>query len=253
MRPFIQSASVFLTVLSALLVSAPAESAEAAALRQPPSSAEKEVLALEATLRGDPDPVEALAAVLRLRELVTEVSDLTRLREILLRPALSRKFHGEVRALARLTLAEIEWRRGRRPKAERWVRGLDPITRGLFIGPFDNTSGRGFETVYPPEEEVLAGKEPDFGTDYAGKDHPVRWRRLPPVSPLGRVDLRTLLSPADEVVVYVRTVVRARRATTATLRLGTPGPTRVWLNGERSSNPMRTIPRASTSTPPPSS
>ncbi len=222
-----------LACLLSLWVALPLYAGNTPALQPPPSAAEREVEAIAEALSGTIGDVEALTLVFRLRELVNKVSDLARLREVLLGPALSRHMHGEVKALARLTLAEIEWRRGRRPKAQRWIRGLDLLTQALFVGPFDNTGGGGFDTVFPPEEEVLRGEEPDLSVEYEGKAHPVHWRRLPPVAPLGYVDLDSVVTPSDEVVVYVRAVIHSSESQSASLRLGTPGPSRAWLNGRQ--------------------
>ena len=42
-----------------------------------------------------------------------------------------------------------------------------------YLGPFDNTNGKGFDAVYPPEKEI------DLKKTYAGKDgHPISWKEF---------------------------------------------------------------------------
>ena len=146
--------------------------------------------------------------------------------------AVSRRAEGEVRAYARLDLAGVEWRRGRRPRAERWIRSLGLVTSGLVIGPFPNDNGAAYDQVLPPEKAALAGVGPDAAKAVAGKDRPVRWRVLPKVFPLGYVDLSSLVSPSSQVALYVRVVLEAPKDLGAVLRLGTPGATKVWVDGK---------------------
>jgi hypothetical protein len=97
-----------------------------------------------------------------------------------------------------------------------------------LIGPFDNERGAGFQRELPPEKGVRLDAEVE------GKKRPVRWRRLPVrAAPGGRVDVDALVRPNDQVLCYFTTVLHARQATDALLRLGCEESFVVWLNGTR--------------------
>src|SRR5690606_13249469 len=49
---------------------------------------------------------------------------------------------------------------------------LGLITRWHVIGPFDNSGGKGFNQVYPPEVEI------DLSKSYEGKEGSVEWQEL---------------------------------------------------------------------------
>jgi hypothetical protein len=111
------------------------------------------------------------------------------------------------------------------------------------VGPFDNPAGKGYETVYPPEDRAdpTAALEGKFGT--------VEWRPVSTTDPLGLVDINRVYpppAPADtatpaaadapkeglkEVVAYARAEFDAPRAEDVELRLGTKNAWKVWVNG----------------------
>jgi len=97
------------------------------------------------------------------------------------------------------------------------------------IGPFGD--GRGsFGVAFPPESEQGSGI-PDGARGYAGKERDVSWRRAEGAVYRGALHLDALLRPETEAVGYVLAFVKVARATDAALRLGSPGPVKVWCNG----------------------
>jgi hypothetical protein len=96
------------------------------------------------------------------------------------------------------------------------------------IGPFDNTKGAGFATVYPPEERV------DLAAPVAGRDGPVSWKPLVTTDAYGMVDLNPTY-PAEgglkEVLAYAFTEYEAAEARDAELRLGCKNAWKIWHNG----------------------
>jgi hypothetical protein len=96
------------------------------------------------------------------------------------------------------------------------------------IGPFDNKEGRGFATVYPPEERV------DLAAPVAGRDGPVSWKPLVTADAYGMVDLNPTY-PAEgglkEVLAYAFTEYDAAEARDAELRLGCKNAWKIWHNG----------------------
>src|SRR4029079_16848239 len=64
------------------------------------------------------------------------------------------------------------------------------ITRWLVIGPFDNSNGIGFATVYSPEKAI------DLKCGAVGKDgQKVGWKEIVTEEPLGMVDFNKAIGP----------------------------------------------------------
>jgi hypothetical protein len=118
------------------------------------------------------------------------------------------------------------------------------IMRWKVIGPFDNTAGIGFDTVYPPEREV------DLDGIYQGKTGKVRWFDHVTRDPYGIVDLNGVFgrpkSPDGSkyldspealrqhkgVIAYAYTEFFCERQRDVELRLGCINGSKLWLNGE---------------------
>lgn len=101
------------------------------------------------------------------------------------------------------------------------------LDKWYVIGPFDNTGGRGFATVYPPEQEIALNKE------YVGKNnHRVRWRELAAAD--GQV--HSLLPHFPEktaAVAYLYRAIHSPGALQLPIWLGSDDTLTVWLNGEK--------------------
>ena len=115
----------------------------------------------------------------------------------------------------------------RRARPTRLRASLGLLSHAFVIGPFGE--GRAsLSTTFPPEKEPAP---PALGARYPGKAHEVGWRLADAAVRDGVFYLDGLLRPADQAVAYVVTFVRSDRDRPAALRLGSPGPVKVWVNG----------------------
>ena len=95
------------------------------------------------------------------------------------------------------------------------------------IGPFDNTGGRGFDAVYPPEKEVdLKKSYPGKGTERAV------WKEFTAFR-VGQINNLKRFSESDASCLYLYTEVRAEEVVELPVSLGSDDTLTVWLNGER--------------------
>jgi hypothetical protein len=108
--------------------------------------------------------------------------------------------------------------------------GSQPLAFGkwYYLGPFDNSGGRGFATVYPPEKEIAPSKK------YQGKngDEAV-WREGKFTD--GEVNNLFLFRPENNVqsVIYLYREIECTTAQDVPLSLGSDDTLTVWLNGKQ--------------------
>jgi len=134
-----------------------------------------------------------------------------------------------VAAQASYLLSLEEDHAGQHEQADARRRRLGLLRDFWVLGPFDAQGRSGLERVYPPE---LALPDPRGSQCHRGKTHEVCWRRTSAdVAPQGAVVLGGLLRPDNDAVAYALAYLRSDRARWATLRLGSPGPIKAWLNG----------------------
>ncbi|MCA9245622.1 MAG: hypothetical protein KDA42_00875 [Planctomycetales bacterium] len=100
------------------------------------------------------------------------------------------------------------------------------VTKWHLIAPFDNTAGKGYEAVYPPEHEI------DLAAEYDGKEQKVRWVEAASDDPYGIVDLATTLSKFKGAVCYATTEISSPAAQTVDFRLGCINACKLWVNGD---------------------
>ena len=100
------------------------------------------------------------------------------------------------------------------------------LTHWKVIGPFDNTGGKGFATVFPPEKQV------DLAAEYDGKAGKVRWSDHTTPDELGMVNINPIYGALKEVTAYAYTEFVSDKAQPAELRLGCKNAWKVWLNGK---------------------
>jgi hypothetical protein len=100
------------------------------------------------------------------------------------------------------------------------------LTQWKLIGPFDNTGGKGFATVFPPEKAI------DLAAEYDGKSGKVRWSDHVTKNEFGMVDINTVYQPLKAVTAYAYTEFFSDKARPAELRLGCKNAWKVWLNGK---------------------
>ena len=145
-----------------------------------------------------------------------------------------------VAARARDWLAERAEAEGDAAEAARLRGALGVLTHMWVVGPFGE--GRsGFGVAFPPEVAELAeltehdgqvsARPPDAHRAMPGKERPVSWRRAENASLRGALELEALLRPVAEGTAYLLAFVHVEAARPVALRLGTPGPAKVWCNG----------------------
>jgi tetratricopeptide (TPR) repeat protein len=179
-----------------------------------------------AALERDRASARAIVPLAELHALEESLPDLAALARTYAFVADDRGAHPEIRALARQRLAEVERSRGNLRRAAVHVRRLGFVTDWTAIGPFDGEGRSGFDATFPPEQAI------DLSGRYAGKAREVAWRTLPPTAVVdGFVHLGAALRPARDVVAYALATVDAPRDGRATIRLGSSGAAKVWVNG----------------------
>ena len=97
-----------------------------------------------------------------------------------------------------------------------------------YAGPFDNPGGRGFDTVYPPENGV------DLSKEYVGKNgEKVVWRKGN--FPDGKVNNLAIFKPAgnQNSVAYVYRELDFGGSAEVPVSLGSDDTLTVWLNGRK--------------------
>jgi transglutaminase-like putative cysteine protease/Flp pilus assembly protein TadD len=187
---------------------------------------QEEVLAAEAERlaahASGPEGAGALAALATLDEDVDP-----RALESAVSGGLAKGAHPLVAAQASWFLAQLYDQRGLTAEASSLRASVGLVSHYFVIGPFGE--GRAsLDTVFPPETESAA---PDLGKAYPGKAHEVGWRAGDAAVRDGVLYLDGMLRPADQAVAYAVAFVRSERDRAAVLRLGSPGPIKVWVNG----------------------
>jgi hypothetical protein len=94
------------------------------------------------------------------------------------------------------------------------------------IGPFDNTEGKGFATVYPPEEGI------DLAAELEGKTGKVRWKDYASKHKHGMIDVNQVCGKLKGVLAYATTDFYSESPQIVELRLGGKNSWKVWLNGK---------------------
>jgi len=186
----------------------------------------EEVLAVEAERlaahASQPEAAGALAALATLDEDVDPQA-----LEAAVRPAVAKGANPLVAAQASWLLAHLLEQRGQTAEAAALRASLGLLSHYFVIGPFGE--GRAsLNAAFPPETEAAA---PDLVKTYPGKTHEVGWRPGDAAMRDGVLYLDGMLRPADQAVAYAVAFVRSDRDRPAVLRLGSPGPIKVWING----------------------
>jgi hypothetical protein len=95
-----------------------------------------------------------------------------------------------------------------------------------IIGPFDNTDRKGFETVFPPEQEIK------LKATYDGKSGPVKWQPFVSEDEYGKLDFNKPLGLLKEATAYAVATFESTEERSAEIRLGCKDGWKVWLNGQ---------------------
>jgi cellulose synthase operon protein C len=180
------------------------------------------------TRRATPEAVAPLAALVRMEAMLPPGRLAAVLHEFVERKD-AQHTDPLVAGQASYLLSLEEDRAGQHEAADARRRGLGLLRDFWVLGPFDAQGRSGLERVYPAE---LALPDPRDSQCHPGKTHEVCWRRTPPeVARQGAVVLGALLRPDNDAVAYLLAYVHSDRGRWATLRLGSPGPIKAWLNG----------------------
>ena len=132
-----------------------------------------------------------------------------------------------VAAHAAFLLSRVEDDRGPEGAGDRRRATLGWLNRFWVVGPFGD--GRSsFGESFAPEHDLGL---PDPARRYPGKEREVSWRSGAEVVRQGALYLDGLLRPDAQTAAYVMSFVHSERAAKAALRLGSSGPTKVWVNG----------------------
>lgn len=116
-------------------------------------------------------------------------------------------------------------RTGELKEAGKVAEGMGTIHTWYYLGPFDNISNSGFNSVYAPEREI------DFAKTYPGKDgNQVRWHKLQNRSPSGWVFLENHTTGYNAVN-YFYCSVTSKDEQEVYLSFGASGTFKVFLNG----------------------
>src|SRR5450432_2636361 len=209
------------TAFGVALVATPAAGAEPSP-RGPFEAELREATARLEALRGRPEAIAPLAALLALEDSLAP-----RALEPALRRAAGPESQPLVAAQATFHLAHLLDDAGDAEGARAARGALGLLSRYAVVGPFGE--GRsGFAQAFPPEAEAAA---PEAGRTYHGRLGDVAWRAGDALVRDGALILDGMLRPDTQGTAYVVAFARSARAADVALRLGSPGPTKIWVNG----------------------
>ena len=100
------------------------------------------------------------------------------------------------------------------------------LTEWSIAGPFDNTSLKGYDTVYAPEKGI------DLTATYVGKEGPVTWKKVSTADEYGVLNIAKQLAPFKGAAMYATTTFDSDKARPVEFRLGTPNAWKLWVNGK---------------------
>jgi len=100
------------------------------------------------------------------------------------------------------------------------------IARWKLIGPFDNTSERGYDVAYPPEREF------DLAASHDGKHGKVGWIDHVTKDDYGKVDFNKALAEEKAVIAYATTDFFAEKQREVDVRVTSFNAVKVWFNGK---------------------
>ncbi len=137
--------------------------------------------------------------------------------------------HPLVYAQAAYRLSLLEDQMGEAERANAHRKDLGFVGEAWVLGPFDAQGRSALDRAFAAESD-LASLDPRETTAFRGKEREVRWRRAPgEVFVQGRLFLDGMLRPDSDAVAYVLSYLRSDRDRWVALRLGSPGPTKVWM------------------------
>ena len=191
----------------------------------PASPFAAELAAAEARLDGRRAAPEAIVALDELLALEDDLPDGAL--EPVLRRAAAPGSDPLVAAQATFQLARLLDQRGAGDEADAARASLGFFTRFSVVGSFGE--GRsGFSQAFAPEGEAEA---PTPGRTYRGRLGDVAWRPADGVVREGALLLDGMLRPDTQATAYVVAFAKSARDQDVALRFGSPGPTKIWVDG----------------------
>ncbi len=101
------------------------------------------------------------------------------------------------------------------------------LTQLELAGPFDAPNSKGYELVYPPEQQ------PRAAGPFRGKDGAtLRWRTVQTADRYGLFDFNKILGKHKDAVVLARAILAAESATPCEVRVTSPTSVKIYLNGQ---------------------
>ncbi len=132
----------------------------------------------------------------------------------------------DTRSHARYLLAEELWLQGETEAARLVQAPLRMEWDWRIIGAWDNDQGKGFDEVFPPEQEI------DFQATYEGSLREIQWRK-PVRSPVGpELNFGEMITPSRWSVAYGLAHFQVRAPGRMELRVSTGSPLKVWIDGK---------------------
>jgi len=104
---------------------------------------------------------------------------------------------------------------------------LGTQTTWMLIGPFDNTEGKGYAEIYPPEKAI------DLSAEYKTPRATVGWRRYDAPSRQASVNLAKVMRPTEGVCAYALGYVSSPVEQKAEIRIGANDAWKLWVDGKR--------------------
>ncbi len=105
------------------------------------------------------------------------------------------------------------------------ARHLGFLIRWKLTGPFDNTAEKGYDTIYPPEQQIDPKAECD------GKNGKVQWIDHVTGDAYGKVDFNKVLAKEKDVVGYAIAEFVSDRQQQVQFRVTSFNAVKLWLNG----------------------
>ncbi|MBX3423440.1 MAG: hypothetical protein KF752_17925 [Pirellulaceae bacterium] len=107
------------------------------------------------------------------------------------------------------------------------------------VGPFDNSNQSGFNVVYPPEQDYLAGRlrlddQTLNNRSYPAKDPAAQatWKEVSTEDQEGKVDLAAAYDKAKGALVYGLAEFHSPSDMDVEVRAGSMNAIKVWVNGQ---------------------
>ena len=131
---------------------------------------------------------------------------------------------GSLKAMAHEMLGGLETRYGNIQIAKDHYKKINALSDWTIIGSFENISASGFNAIYPPELEY------DTNAVYEGKNSaPASWYKPAIIKPDYWLDFQAFF-PERQAFFYANTFVWSPQKQEISLRTGTSGALKVFLN-----------------------